>query len=370
MKCKNLICPPVEKVKIGLIGLGQRGMATLKRYNQVANAEVVAVSDLSFEAVERARQYIASTEGREVETFQGESQWRRLCEIPEVNLVYICTDWDSHPRMAIYAMQKGKHVAIEVPAAMSVRECWDLVMTAEETQRHCIMLENCCYDIFHLGILGMIKKGMFGEITHCEGAYIHKLNDADNWMSQTIRKHQGNPYPTHALGPVCQMLDINHGDRLCTLVSMSGLNQINDVLIKTEQGRSVLIQFDEGTPRPYSRIQMVCGTRGFARKYPRPTIQLNDSQPIIDDDAEVYAASFREDCYDDIISKGEKLGVSNIMNYTMDCRLVQALHEGKALDLSVYDAALWSCIAELSATSASQGSIPVEIPDFTRGEWK
>ena len=354
------------KVRIGLIGLGQRGLATLRRYQWIEGAEIVALSDLSSEAVERARQELMQYDAsRVIHSFHGPSQWRNLCQCPDVDLVYICTDWSSHARMAVYAMQQGRHVAVEVPAATTVDECWQLVRTAKATGRHCTMLENCCYDVFHLGIMGMIGAGLFGEITHCEGAYIHDLRDEhDNWRQQTIRHHQGNPYPTHGLGPVCQLLGINRTDRLTTLVSMTGLNNINNTLIQTARGRSILIQFDESTPRPYNRLQTLCGTQGYAQKYPRPTIQVSDNPALFDADAEAMAECYQDADTRRLIADGTRLGVTNLMNYVMDRRLTDALLRGLPPDISVHDAALWSCVTELSALSASQGSKPVAIPDF------
>lgn len=356
------------KIRIGLIGLGQRGLATLRRYEWIEGAEITALSDLSREAVERACHEMEIHGRHPAETYYGESQWRRICESPNIDLVYICTDWSSHARMAVYAMQQGKHVAVEVPAAMSVNECWDLVYTAEATGRHCTMLENCCYDVFHLGIMGMIRAGLFGDITHCEGAYIHDLRDEqDNWRLQSIRRHQGNPYPTHGLGPVCQLLDINRTDRLTTLVSMTGLNNINNTLIQTARGRSILIQFDENTPRPYNRLQTLCATEGYAQKYPRPTLQVSEQPAVFDEAAEALAARYQDDDIRQLIADGQRLGVTNLMNYIMDRRLIDALRSGRPLDISVYDAALWSCVTELSALSVSQGSQPVAVPDFMRG---
>ncbi len=360
----------MPKLKIGLIGLGQRGLATLRRYQFIQDAEITALGDLSREAVEEGKRLIASQSGREVTVYSGVSQWRKICDLNDIDLVYICTDWSSHARMAVYAMQRGKHVALEVPAAMSVRECWEIVETSEQTHRHCTMLENCCYDTFHLGIMGMIRAGLLGDITHCEGAYIHDLSDNDNWMSETIRHHQGNPYPTHGLGPVCQMLDINQGDRLTKLVSMTGLNNINDTLIQTARGRSILIQFDENTPRPYNRLQTVCGTLGFAQKYPRPTIQTTAKGLVIDSEAEALSQQYQDNEIQRIIAEGQRLQVPNLMNFVMDRRLVDALLNDHRPDISVYDAALWSCITELSERSVSQGNAPIDIPDFTRGNWK
>lgn len=354
-------------IRIGLIGLGQRGMATLRRYAHVPEACIVALADLSADHLEEARQILADRGQREVALYQGESQWRLLCQDSQVDLVYVCTDWASHARMAIFAMLKGKDVALEVPAAMTVSECWDIVHTAEDTQRICTMLENCCYDTFHLGIMQMVRSGLFGEITHCEGAYIHDLRSDLGWVSYTVLDHMGNPYPTHGLGPVCQIMDINHTDRLVSLVSMSGLNKVNNTLLRTQRGRTILLQFDERTPRPYSRLQTLCGTSGYAQKYPLPMLQLDGQQALQGNEAERAIEAYHDVETRQLIAEGRRLGVENLMNYIMDRRLMGHLLRGEAPDISVYDAALWSCVTELTAQSAEQGGRPVDIPDFTRG---
>lgn len=379
--CKLLTCAPLPKVRIGLIGLGARGIATVSRYMAIPEAEIVAISDLKRPNLQQAISLLAEHGKPAPSIFCGEDRWMYICEDRNVNLVIICTDWDSHADMATYAMKCGKHVALEVPAAMTVRECWQLVHTAEETQRHCIMLENCCYDTFHLGVMGMKMSGIFGDIHHCEGAYIHDLRTShpkdDNsstlhkgWMQCTTETHGGNPYPTHGLGPVCQLLDINHGDKLKRITSMTATNCISNSLISTEQGRTILLQFDETTPRPYSRLQTLCGTKGYVQKYPHPSLQIDGTKVLSGREAVKYVESFQSQEMKSIIQQGYELDVPNVMNYAMDRRMVDALLEGKPLDMDVYDAALWSCITELSARSAEMGGAPIDIPDFTNGNWK
>ncbi len=355
-----------RKVKIGIIGLGQRGMATVERYFAIHEAEIIAVSDLLEQNTERARQLLLLQGRTNISVHYGEHSWRSLCQNPEIDLVLICTDWSSHTRMAVNAMQQGKDVAIEVPAATSVEECWQLVHTAHETGRRCTMLENCCYDTFHLGIMQMKAQGLFGEINYCEGAYIHDLRSDQGWMSYTVSDHMGNPYPTHGLGPACQLLDINQTDRLVSLVSMSATNKINNSLIRTAQGRSILLQFDERTPRPYSRMQTLCATKAYVQKYPLPTLQI-DGEPLLTGmDAERRVESYHDAQTRQLIKEGRRLDVPNLMNYIMDRRLIAAVLQGKPFDISVYDAALWSSVTELSARSVQQGSKPVDIPDFTQ----
>ena len=353
-----------KEVRIGLIGLGQRGMATLERYTLIPQARIVAVADLRPDALATF-----ASAPLPFEFYHGEDGWQRLCRRVDIDLVLICTDWATHTPIALYAMQQGRHVAIEVPAATSVEECWQLVDTAKLTGRRCTMLENCCYDTFHLGILPMVRSGRFGELTHAEGAYIHDLRSDHGWMSYSVSGHGGNPYPTHGLGPVCQLLDIHRGDRIVSLVSLTGLNKLNDTLLRTERGRTILLQFDERTPRPYSRIQTLCGTRGYAQKYPLPTLQFDGEEPLLGEQAVQYIESQWDEPTRQLIREGQRLEAQNLMNYVMDRRLVDALLTNRPCDISVEDAALWSSITELSEQSALGGGQPVSVPDFTCGNW-
>lgn len=216
----NLTCPAIPVVRIGFVGLGNRGILALERYMHLEGIEVKALCDLRKENIERAEHILREFGRPEAENYSEEGMWRKMCECKEIDLIYICTDWLTHTDIAVYALQQGRHVALEVPAAMSVADCWRLVDTAEETRRHCMMLENCCYDAFALTTLNMVQQGVLGEITHAEGSYIHDLRKhyfADekaggyhnHWIKLYSQQHTGNPYPTHGLGPVCQWMNIH-----------------------------------------------------------------------------------------------------------------------------------------------------------------
>ena len=376
----RLACEPLPVVRIGFIGLGNRGMATLRRYLVIEDVEIVALCDINSAHLDEASSLLHSHGMPQPVLLDAEDGWRALCLRDDVDLIYICTDWLTHTPMACFAMEQGKHVAIEVPAATTVEECWQLVDTAERTRRHCFMLENCCYDTFHQATLTMAAEGMLGTLTHLEGAYIHDLRDkyeADGpkgWMARLCGQHKGNPYPTHGIGPVCQLLNIHRGDKLDYLVSMTPSTDVphdvcvNNTLIRTVNGKTILLQYDVTTPRPYSRMQTVCGTRGFVQKYPRRCIMLDGQEPVKGDAVEPLVAQYTSPDIAAIQAEGHRLRVANIMNYTMDRRLIYCLREGLPLDIDVYDAAEWSCIAELSEQSALNGGIPVKIPDFTRGK--
>lgn len=375
----RLACAPLSLVRIGFIGLGNRGMATLKRYLVIDDIEIVALCDVNTAHLGAAAELLRA-EGKHCPVLLDSPEgWRAMCQREDIDLVYICTDWLTHTPMACFAMEQGKHVAIEVPAATTVEECWQLVDTAERTRRHCFMLENCCYDTFHQATLTMAEEGLLGTLTHLEGAYIHDLRDkyeADGpkgWMARLCGQHKGNPYPTHGIGPVCQLLKIHRGDKLDYLVSMTPSTDVpydvcvNNTLIRTVKGKTILLQYDVTTPRPYSRMQTVCGTRGFVQKYPRRCIMLDGQELVKGDAVESLIAQYTRPDIANIQAEGHRLGVANIMNYTMDRRLIYCLREGLPLDIDVYDAAEWSCIAELSEQSALNGGIPIKIPDFTRG---
>ena len=404
----GLAHPPIPVVRIGLIGLGNRGLLTLERYMLIEHVEIKALCEIRPGNLAKG-QALLTKDGHPAATgYTEENGWQQMCCNPDIDLIIICTDWLTHTPMATYAMKQGKHVAIEVPAAMTVAECWQLVDTAERTRRHCIMLENCCYDAFALTTLNMARQGLFGEIMHVEGAYIHDLRSMyfsdenqggfhNHWNKAYCMEHTGNPYPTHGLGPVCQILNIHRGDRLNYLVSMSThqagmteyarrtfgkespeaqqaylLGDMNTTLIHTVKGKTIQLQYCTVHPRPYSRSHTICGTQGFAQKYPVATISLEDvcSGEADSVTTEELLQRYQHPFTATIGKEGALKGAPNEMNYIMDYRLIYCLHHGLPLDMDVYDAAEWSCITELSEQSVLNGSRPVEIPDFTRGAWK
>ena len=383
----NLTGTPIPLVRIALIGLGGRGMKTLERYAFIHGAEIRYLVDIDEQRVLLANQKLTQSGRTQAKVLIGEKAWAEACSMQDVDVVYICTEWRSHTTIATEAMRCGKHVIVEVPAATTLRECWQLVETAEKTRRHLFMAENCCYDFFALQTLEIKRRGLFGQIMHCEGAYIHNLNEykfapqhgdtKHNWMIHSCAQHGGNPYPTHAIGPIAQLLDFHNQDRMMRLVSLSSsitipnecnseLGHINNTLILTERGVSILLQLDVSTNRPYNRLQTVCGTKGFAQKYPLPTLQLEGEKLLTGNEALSAMQKFATSPASQLWQRGHQLGVPNEMNYAMDARLIYCLQNGLPLDIDVYDAAEWSCLAELTQLSASQGNIPIDIPQFRR----
>jgi len=401
----QLRCAPIDTVRIAFIGLGMRGYEAVRRYMYIDGVKVVALCDVVSSKIDSCQNILKEFNKPAAAEYSGAEDWKKVCERNDVDLVYICTHWSLHTPIAVYAMEHGKHAAIEVPAAMTVDECWQLVNTAEKTRRHCMMLENCCYDFFEMATLNMAQKGVFGEVVHAECAYIHDLRwlqfDTlngywDMWRLKYNTDHTGNPYPTHGLGPVCQIMNIHRGDKLDYLVSMSTgqfgmsvyakekfgenstygqtpykLGDMNTTLIHTAKGKTILVQHDITSPRPYDRIHMISGTKGFAVKYPEEKIALEPnahqflSRAKQDSLMKIYEHPFSEE----IGEKARMVGGHGGMDFIMDYRLIYCLRNGLPLDQDVYDAAEWSCIIELSEKSVLNGSMPVQIPDFTRGSW-
>lgn len=384
-------CAPMEKVRIGFVGVGARGLRAVERMLNIEGAEVVAVCDFIEHNIEASLSLVERYGGVAPATYLGEDGWRALCQVEEIDLVYICTDWVSHADIAVFAMEQGKHTAIEVPVAMSVKDCWRLVDTAEENRCHCMMLENCCYDEFELTTLNMAQQGLFGDIVHAEASYIHDLrerismNDNGhrrwiNWQVEYMATHIANYYPTHGLGPVALALGIHRGDRMKSLVSLSSRaigeadefrGTMNSSIITTERGRTILLQHCIALPRPYSRSYLLSGTKGYVQKYPAPYMAFApDTADLISAERfEEFSHHYTHPFVKQYKERGIEICGSRWIDFIMDNRLIYCLRNGLPLDMDVYDAVEWSSLVELTEQSALAGGVPVEIPDFTRGEW-
>jgi hypothetical protein len=383
---------PLKTVRIGFIGLGKRGKQSFNHYMYIEGVEVMAICDMNDENLEEVNRILSLNKKVPAQNYNQFEDWKTICERSDIDLIYICTDRKLHTSIAVYAMECGKHTAVEVPAANSLEECWQLVDTAEKTRKHCIMLENCCYDQATLSILNMKQQGLFGEVFHTEGAYIHDLKHLDFEQKKhytALWQMQGNPYPTHGLGPLCQLFDIHRGDRLKSIVSVSSgqfnvpdyiansqnshckLGNINTSIIKTEKDKTIVLQHDISSPRPYSLNFLLSGTKGFVQNKSKLEIAFSDN-PTEYIGPEVQSKLLKKYQHRFYAAKGElarEVGAHGGMDFIMDYRLIYCLQNGLALDMDVYDAAEWSSIVALSAESVNNGSKPVEIPDFTRGKW-
>jgi len=405
--------PPIPVVRIGFIGLGDRGSGAVERLSYIEGVEIKAFGDLRPVATAGSQKYLASIGRPAAQEFSGDDNiWKKLVELPDLDLIYICTPWVWHTQMAVYAMELGKHVVCEVPIARTIDEAWQLVETSERTKKHCMMLENCCYDFFELLTLNMARNGMFGDIIHGEGAYIHNLlgmnfkkplddRQADGaytgmWRLIENATRNGNLYPTHGLGPICQVMNINRGDKLDYLSSVStndftmGLKEeqmvsqdpyfepwknnrfrgnMNTTIIRTSLGKSIMVQHDVSSQQPYSRIHLVKGTKGMAVKYPRELIALGESWLKDEEMVNVMAEHMPA------ISKrmgdvAKIVGGHGGMDFIMDWRMIDCLRNGLPLDQDVYDGAVWSSVAPLSEWSVANRSQSIDVPDFTGGSWK
>jgi predicted dehydrogenase len=397
--------PKIDVVRIGFIGLGNRGPGAVSRMSKIDGVEIKALCDIRPEKAEKAKSLLANTSHRPDMYTAGENDWKKVCERKDIDLIYIATPWSLHAPMAVYAMEHGKHAASEVPAAVTVEECWQLVETSEKTKKHCMILENCCYDFFELMTLNMARQGYFGEIVHTEGAYIHALLESnfekegyyDMWrLKENMRN--GSLYPTHGLGPIAQVLDVNRGDRMDYLTSMSSNDfmmgakakelaatdgfykpfenksyrgNMNTTTIRTVKGKTMMIQHDVTSPRPYSRIHLVSGTKGTALKYPEPPRISNGHEGWLN---ETEFKALEEKYAPPIVKRvgelAKQIGGHGGMDFLMDWRLIDCLRNGLPLDIDVYDAAAWSAVAPLSEKSVANRSNAVDVPDFTAGSWK
>ena len=396
--------PKIDNVRVGFIGLGNRGPGAVKRMSYLKGVEVKALCDLYGDRVEKCQKRLEGRGLPRADSYSGsEDIWKKMVERDDLDLICIATPWDLHTPMAVYAMETGKHAAVEVPAAKTLEECWQLVETSERTQKHCMMLENACYDYFELQTLNMVRQGYFGELVHGEGAYIHQLgfmyknHYANMWRMKENATRNGNLYPTHGLGPICQAMNINRGEKLNYMVSMQSNDfmlgkqakelaaddpfyldyidkpfrgNMNVSVIKTNKGRTIMLQHDVTSPRPYSRIHLLSGTKAVAQKYPLPG-RISNGHEWLD---EAGMKELKEKYTPEIVNRmgglAEKAGGHGGIDFIMFYRLIDCLRNGLPLDQDVYDAALWTAIGPLSEWSVANGSNPVKIPDFTCGSWE
>ncbi len=403
---------PLPTVRVAFIGLGMRGPGAVNRMTHIPGVEIVALCDVEQKNTERTNKMLEGRGFPKAQEFYGDTAvWRKVTALPNVDLIYVATDWKSHATIGVQAMKDGKHVAIEVPAAMTMGEIWALINTSEQTRKHCMQLENCVYDFFELTTLNMVQQGLLGEVVHGEGAYIHGLQPFwdeywNNWRMDYNEKHRGDVYPTHGLGPVCQAMNIHRGDKLNYLVSVdakqiSSINYLKEkrgeditefrngehtsTLISTEKGKSILIEHNVNSPRPYSRMFQLTGTKGFANKYPIQGYALNAGELdaelsknhenlnahsfVPDDVRKALMEKYKHPIVKDIEEQAKQVGGHGGMDFIMDYRLIYCLQRGLPLDMDVYDLAEWCCLIPLTEISLDNNSAPVEIPDFTRGSW-
>ena len=393
--------PPIEAVRMGFVGVGHQGAAHVENFLRIPGVEVRAVCDLVPEKVARMNALVTAAGRPEPASYdRGPEDYLRMVAEEELDLVFTATPWELHAPVCIAAMEHGKHAATEVPMAVTLDELWAMVETAERTRRHCVMMENCCYDRTEMMILNLVRQGVLGELLHAECGYLHDLRELKltdfyegDWRVRHSIARNGDLYPTHGLGPVAQWMNINRGNRFDHLVSMAtksrGLNlwaaehtgpgsdaarrtyalgDVVNTLIRTANGETIQVVHDTSSPRPYSRKILLQGTRGIVRKYPEQKIHVEGASPAhgweaLDDWRDRYEHPIWKALEEE--SRGAGHGG---MDYIEDYRLIQCLRQGLPMDMDVYDGAAWSAVSGLSERSIADRQV-VDVPDFTRGDF-
>ncbi len=417
----GLTAPKLATVRVGFVGLGMRGPGAVERFTHIPGVQIVALCDYEESRAEVCQNFLRKAGLAPADIYSGENGYEELCKRTDIDLVYVATDWDHHFPVAKCAMENGKHTAVEVPSVMNLEQCWELINISEKTRKHCMILENCCYDWYEMNALNMAQQGIFGEIIRAEGAYIHNLSqiwdhywknpdgtDADKlgWRLKYNMENRGDLYATHGLGPVAQAMNIHRGDRFKTLVAMDTKSvwgrqfvekktgkdcpefrngDHTTTLMRTVQGKVVEIQHNVMTYQPYNRLYKLIGVDGYATKYPQEKFALvgtamkQTGMPQIDKlDTHDFMS---EEQQKELIKKYEHpiltkygemakvVGGHGGMDFIMDCRLVYCLQNGLPLDMDVYDMAEWCSLAELGTLSMDNNCASVDFPDFTRGYW-
>jgi hypothetical protein len=385
-----------------VIGVGARGNALIDNFSAIPGVRITALCDVVKDKVDRAQARLEKA-GQPVPALYHSSEraYERLVTRDDIDLVAIATPWVWHTPAAVAGMKAGKHVAVEVPAARTIEDCWALVNASEKTRRHCVQLENCCYGENELMVLLMVRAGLFGDLTHGACAYNHDLrsvlfsNESEGlWRRLENVRRNGNLYPTHGLGPVAHYMDINRGDRFDYMVSMSSPSlslqayrkeklpaddprskevyrngDLNVSLIKTARGRMITLEHDVATPQPYDRINLIAGVKGIFRDYP-PRIFVDGGGREEFGPLDPYKEEFTHPYWKQVGRLARELGGHGGMDFVMAYRLIECMREGTPPDIDVYDAAAWSAPGPLSELSVAKGGIPVKFPDFTRGGWR
>jgi predicted dehydrogenase len=411
----DFAAPILETVRIAIIGVGARGSGHASQLASIEGTEIVAIADVYEDLVARSiakcievgngrHQNIAPYSG-------GEHEWKKMLAEVKPDAVFIATNWGNHAPMAIETMKQGAHAFVEVPIAVTLQEMWDIVDTSEQTQKHCMMMENVNYGREELLYLNLCRQGKIGEILHAEAAYIHELRfqmeeqerGTGSWRTPHYAKRNGNLYPTHGLGPVAQYMNLGRGeDQFNTLVSFSTPargrqayaeknypaehkwnaldyqgGDLNTSIVKTHLGRTLLIQWDETSPRPYSRHNLVQGTLGTLAGFPTRVALEGGVEGATDshhqwaqgEQLDALYEQYEHPLYKRLGALATKMGGHGGMDFMMLYRAVECLRTGTPLDQNVYEGCLWSAVAPLSEASVAQGGMPQKFPDFTREQW-
>ena len=393
-----------ETIRVAVIGMGNRGQSLLKHcILPQPGVQVVAVCDRYEDRVKLGVDMVLEAGQPQPKATQ---DYRELLDMPELDAALILTSWESHINLACDFMRAGKYTAIEVGGAYSVDDCWKLVRTHEETGTQCMILENCCYGREELMVLNMVRQGLFGEIVHCQGGYRHDLRqevafgrENRHYRFYNYLTRNGENYPTHELGPIANVLNINRGNRMLSLVSMAsksaGLHEylvrekgpdhdasqmhfaqgdVVTTIIKCVGGETICLTLDTTLPRAYSRAFHVQGTKGMYME-DNNSIFLDGKDNAYDfkwrekwDNAKEYRDQYEHPVWQSYLKEGVRGGHDG-MDWLVLRAFFESVKNGTPAPLDVYDAAAWMSITALSEQSVAMGGAPVAIPDFTNGQW-
>jgi hypothetical protein len=404
----GLAAPKLERVRTAFIGVGARGSGHVAQMLMMDGVDLVAICD-TYEPAARSSAKRCTDKGRpEPKLYlNGSEDFKRMFDEVQIDAVLIATPWSDHVRMSVEAMRRGIHAFVEVPAATTIDDGWQLVEVCEKTKRHCMMMENVCYGREELLVLNMCRLGVFGELLHGEAAYIHDLRGqmhevergTGSWRTYEYAKRNGNLYPTHGLGPVAQYMNVNRGDRFDFLSSVSSPSRVREIyaeenfpadhkwnrlnficgdintsIIKTVNGKTIMVQWDEQLPRPYTRHNLIQGTRGVWGGFPDRLVIQGRTKTTEEwaegDSLNTWYEQYEHPLWKRVGEEAVKAGGHGGMDFVMLWRIVHCLRNGLPLDQDVYDAAAWSAVTPLSIESNANRARSVDFPDFTRGKWK
>ena len=400
--------PKLETVRVACIGVGARGAGHAAQLAEIEGVKIVAICDLDQSRAKSSAQGIAA-KGHKPAVYFGEvDAWQKMLATEKPDAVIIATPWELHASMCVETMKAGAHAFCEVPIACTIKELWEIVDTSESTGRHCMMMENVNYGREELLYLNMVRQGVIGELLHGEAAYIHELrgqmengNTTGSWRTFHYARRNGNLYPTHGLGPVAQYMSVcRTEDQFRRLTSFSSPakgralyaaksqklskpefktldyqgGDINTSIVKTVLGRTIMIQWDETSPRPYSRHNLIQGTKGTLAGFPnRMAIEgVTKSHHDWAESAawEAIASKYEHPLFKRMGEVAKKMGGHGGMDFLMLFRMIECLRNGSSLDQNVYESCTWSAVGPLSEKSVNEDGAPQDFPDFTRGNWK